>query len=74
MSGYREAMLARCTEPGCTTLVFGVGACLAHQTASTQEFARGRPFVATGMAAEPATAAAAASRAMPEPPPFEHER
>jgi hypothetical protein len=38
-------MLSTCTEPGCNTLVFGVGACLEHEARLTREFVRGRPFV-----------------------------
>jgi hypothetical protein len=38
-------MLSSCTEPGCTTFVYGVGACLAHQSRQTRVYIRGRPFV-----------------------------
>jgi hypothetical protein len=37
-------MLAVCSEPGCTTLVFGDGVCLQHEHRRTRAFVRGRPF------------------------------
>jgi hypothetical protein len=37
-------MLSVCSEPGCTTLVFGDGVCLAHETRRVRKFVRGRPY------------------------------
>jgi hypothetical protein len=41
-------MLSTCTEPGCRTLVYGIGFCLAHERPSRQVFVRGRPFQRAG--------------------------
>jgi hypothetical protein len=61
-------MLATCTEPGCRTLVFGGGACLAHDHRQMREFVRGRPFVQPGRdlraTGSRATAALRVSRAV----------
>lgn len=37
-------MLSLCSEPGCTTIVFGVGPCLVHERRAAREFIRGRPY------------------------------
>jgi hypothetical protein len=37
-------MLSVCSHPGCTTLVFGDGVCLAHETGHVRKFVRGRPY------------------------------
>jgi hypothetical protein len=37
-------MLSVCSRPGCTTLVYGDGVCLAHETPSVRKFVRGRPY------------------------------
>jgi hypothetical protein len=37
-------MLSVCSRPGCSTLVFGDGVCLAHETRSLRKFVRGRPY------------------------------
>ena len=67
-------MLATCTEPGCTTLVLGVGVCIAHQTAATHEFVRGRPFDRANMPVGAVALVSAASGATPASPPLERKR
>jgi hypothetical protein len=67
-------MLSSCTEPGCATLVLGVGTCLAHQTTSTQQFARGRPFIHPSAPVEAVTGALSVPPATPAALPFENAR
>ena len=67
-------MLATCTQPGCATLVLGVGVCIAHQTAATQEFVRGRPFVRASVPVGAVTLVSTASGATHTSPPFERKR
>jgi len=43
-------MLTTCSRSGCTTVVFGPGACFEHQPAVVREFARERPFAAPAVA------------------------
>jgi hypothetical protein len=67
MSGYPCPMLSVCTEPGCTTLVFGIGPCLVHERRAAREFVRGRPYLRKA-AESRARLASAARRTWNDPP------